>query len=53
MIYPEYVAVVMTERHREAEQARLVRQVKQANKATKEGKPRRRRFVRLRDPLKA
>jgi len=50
----DHVNAVMADRMREAEHARLVREVKQANKAIIEPKPRpRRRFLRLRDPLKA
>ncbi len=50
----DHVSAVMAERMREAEHARLVREVKQANKASREPKPRRRRrFLRLRDPLRA
>ena len=50
----DHVNAVMAERMREAEHARLVRAVKRANKANNEPKPRRRRrFFRLRDPLRA
>lgn len=50
----DHVNAVMADRMREAEHARLVREVKQANKANTEPKPRRRRrLLRLRDPLKA
>jgi len=50
----DHVNAVMADRMREAEHARLVREVKLANKANKELRPRRRRrFLRLRDPLKA
>ncbi|HYJ25362.1 MAG TPA: hypothetical protein VE027_10180 [Acidimicrobiia bacterium] len=50
----DHVNAVLAERMREAEHARFVREVKQANKANKEPKPRRRRrFFRLRDPLRA
>ena len=49
----DHVNAVMAERMREAEHARLVREAKLANKAGKEPKPRRRRFLRLRDPLRA
>ncbi len=50
----DHVHAVMAERMREAEHARLVREVRLANKANKEAKPRRRRrFLRLRDPLRA
>lgn len=50
----DHVNAVMADRLREAEHARLVREVKLANKASKEPKPSRRRwFLRLRDPLKA
>ena len=50
----DYVQAVMANRMREAEHARLVREVRLANKANKEPKPRRRRrFFRLRDPLRA
>ena len=50
----DYVHAVMADRMREAEHARLVREVRLANKAEKEPKPRqRRRFFRVRDPLKA
>jgi hypothetical protein len=53
VIHPEYVDVVIADRHREAEQARLIRQVKQSNKAANAAKPRRRWFLRLRGPLEA
>ena len=50
----DHVNAVMADRMREAEHARLVRQARQANKANKDPKPRRRRrFLRLRDPLRA
>jgi hypothetical protein len=50
----DHVNAVMADRMREAEHARLVRDAKQANKANKEPEPRRRRrFLRLRDPLRA
>ena len=50
----DHVNAVMAERMREAEHARLVREVRLANKANKESTPRRRRrFLRLRDPLRA
>ena len=50
----DHVSAVMAERMREAEHARLVREVRRVNKANKESKPtRRRRFLRLRDPLRA
>jgi hypothetical protein len=50
----DHVNAVMADRMREAEHARLVRAAKQANKANKDPKPRRgRRFLRLRDPLRA
>ena len=49
----DHVNAVMAERMREAEHARLVREAKLANKAGKEPKQRRRRFLRLRDPLRA
>jgi hypothetical protein len=50
----DHVNAVMADRMREAEHARLVREVKQANKVNKEPEPRRRRrFLRLRDPLRA
>jgi hypothetical protein len=50
----DHVKAVMADRLREAEYARLVREVKLANKANREPKPRRRRrFLRLRDPLRA
>jgi hypothetical protein len=49
----DHVHAVMADRMREAEHARLVREVKRAHKANKEPKPRRRRFFRLRDPLRA
>jgi hypothetical protein len=50
----DHVNAVLAEHMREAEHARFVREVKQANKANKEPKPRRRRrFFRLRDPLRA
>ena len=50
----DHVHAVMADRMREAEHARLVREVRLANKANKEAKPRRRRrFLRLRDPLRA
>ena len=50
----EHVNAVMVDRIREAEHARLVRDVKRANEANKEPNPRRRRrFLRLRDPLRA
>jgi hypothetical protein len=42
----------MADRMREAEHARLVREVKPANKASRQPMPRRRRrFLRLRDQL--
>jgi hypothetical protein len=50
----DHVNAVMADRLRDAEHARLVREVKLANKASREPKPRPgRRFFRLRDPLKA
>jgi len=50
----DHVNAVMADRMREAEHARLVREAKQVSKANKESKPRRRRrFLRLRDPLRA
>jgi len=50
----DHVNAVMADRMREAEHARLVREARLANKANKEAKPRRRRrFLRLRDPLRA
>jgi hypothetical protein len=50
----DHVHAVMADRLREAEHARLVREARLANKANKEAKPRRRRrFLRLRDPLRA
>jgi hypothetical protein len=50
----DHVNAVMADRFREAEHARLVRDVKRANKANREPNPRRRRrFLRLRDPLRA
>ena len=51
----DHVNAVMADRLRDAQQARLVRQVKMATKASREPEPRpgRRRFLRLRDPLKA
>ncbi len=50
----DHVNAVMADRLREAEHARLVRAFKQANKASNEPEPRRRRrFLRLRDPLRA
>jgi len=49
----DHVNAVMADRMREAEHARLVREAKLVNKAGKELKPRRRRrFFRLRDPLR-
>ncbi len=49
----DHVSAVMADRIREAEHARLVREVRRVNKANKESKPQRRRFLRLRDPLRA
>ena len=50
----DHVNAVMADRMREAEHARLVRDAKQASKANQEPKTRqRRRFFRLRDPLRA
>jgi hypothetical protein len=50
----DHVNAVMADRMREAEHARLVRAVKRANRANKDPEPRgRRRFFRLRDPLRA
>lgn len=49
----DHVNTVMADRMREAEHARLVREAKLVNQAAKEPRPRRRRrFFRLRDPLK-
>ena len=49
-----HVSAVMADRIREAEHARLVREVRRVNKANRESKPtQRRRFLRLRDPLRA
>ena len=48
-----YVMAVMAERLSEAEHARLVRRVRQANKVSTEGRSRWRWSLRLRDPLKA
>ena len=49
----DHVNAVMADRMREAEHARLVRKAKLVHKAAKEPRPRRRRrFFRLRDPLK-
>jgi hypothetical protein len=50
----DHVNAVMADRIREAEHARLVRDAKRAKRANKEPNPRRRRrFLRLRDPLRA
>ena len=50
----DHVNAVMADRMRDAEHARLVREVKLASKASREPMTRpRRRFLRLRDPLKA
>jgi hypothetical protein len=50
----DHVNAVMADRMREADHARLVREARLANKANREAKPRRRRrFLRLRDPLRA
>lgn len=50
----DHVNAVMADRIREAEHARLVRAARRVNKANNESKPtRRRRFLRLRDPLRA
>lgn len=49
----DHVNAVMADRMRDAEHARLVREVKLASKASREPMTRpRRRFLRLRDPLK-
>ncbi|MGH8949759.1 MAG: hypothetical protein ACRDXF_12940 [Acidimicrobiia bacterium] len=50
----DHVNAVMADRMREAEHARFVREAKLANKGSREPKPRRRRrFLGIRDPLKA
>lgn len=53
LLNTEYGREVMADRHREAEHARLIRDVARAAKAEKTIQPKRRRFLRLRDPLKA
>jgi anti-sigma factor RsiW len=50
----DHVNAVMADRMRGAEHARWVREARLANKANRAPKPRlRRRFFRLRDPLRA
>jgi len=50
----DHVNAVMADRMRQAEHARLVREARLVNRANKGAKPRRRRrFLRLRDPLSA
>jgi hypothetical protein len=49
----DHVNAVMADRMREADHARLVREARLVSKNNKAPIPRRRRFLRFRDPLRA